>query len=75
MHLDELEVGDFIQDFVGPLGRPTELEGYQKVAVVGGGVAAPSLSPGKGPSPDGCQGGRDRGLSQQGHFDFGKGNG
>ena len=38
MHLDELEVGDFIQDFVGPLGRPTELEGYQKVAVVGGGV-------------------------------------
>ena len=30
--------GDFIHDFVGPLGRPTEVEGFRKVAVVGGGV-------------------------------------
>ena len=30
--------GDFIQDFVGPLGRPTETEGKKKVCVVGGGV-------------------------------------
>ena len=30
--------GEFIQDFVGPLGRPTELEGLKKVAIVGGGV-------------------------------------
>ena len=36
--LDTLEEGDDILDFVGPLGRPTELEGVQKVAVVGGGV-------------------------------------
>ncbi|WP_294475257.1 sulfide/dihydroorotate dehydrogenase-like FAD/NAD-binding protein [uncultured Intestinimonas sp.] len=36
--LDSLEEGDDILDFVGPLGRPTELEGVQKVAVVGGGV-------------------------------------
>ena len=35
---DSLEEGDDILDFVGPLGRPTELEGVQKVAVVGGGV-------------------------------------
>ena len=30
--------GEFIPDFVGPLGRPTELEGLKKVAIVGGGV-------------------------------------
>ena len=30
--------GDFLQDFVGPLGRVTETEGLKKVAVVGGGV-------------------------------------
>ena len=30
--------GEYIQDLVGPLGRPTELEGLKKVAIVGGGV-------------------------------------
>ncbi len=30
--------GEAIQDFVGPLGKPTELEGLKKVAIVGGGV-------------------------------------
>lgn len=33
-----LEVGDSILDFAGPLGRPTEIEGLKRVAVVGGGV-------------------------------------
>ena len=32
------EAGDSIADFVGPLGRATELDGLHKVAVVGGGV-------------------------------------
>jgi len=36
--LDRLNAGDSICDFVGPLGRPTELDGLKKVAVVGGGV-------------------------------------
>jgi ferredoxin--NADP+ reductase len=36
--LGKLNVGDFIQDFVGPLGRPTDVEGKKHVAVVGGGV-------------------------------------
>jgi ferredoxin--NADP+ reductase len=36
--LNHLEEGDFLQDFVGPLGRATETEGKKKVAVVGGGV-------------------------------------
>ena len=36
--LARLEVGDSLQDFVGPLGNPTKVTGYRKVAVVGGGV-------------------------------------
>ena len=36
--LARLEVGDSLQDFVGPLGRATEVEGLKKVCVVGGGV-------------------------------------
>ena len=36
--LNRLNVGDCICDFVGPLGRPTELDGLKKVAVIGGGV-------------------------------------
>ena len=37
--LSELNVGDCILDFVGPLGVPTHFEdGISKVAVVGGGV-------------------------------------
>jgi len=38
MALNRLNEGDAIRDFVGPLGRATELEGLKKVAVVGGGV-------------------------------------
>ena len=36
--LNTLNEGDFIHDFVGPLGVPTHTEGLKKVAVVGGGV-------------------------------------
>ena len=36
--LNHLEEGDCLQDFVGPLGRPSETAGLKKVAVVGGGV-------------------------------------
>ena len=38
MKLGTLNEGDSIPDFVGPLGRETEIEGLKKVAVVGGGV-------------------------------------
>ena len=38
MRLDRLQEGDSLADFVGPLGRPTEVEGKKRVAVVGGGV-------------------------------------
>ncbi|MBQ8654449.1 MAG: sulfide/dihydroorotate dehydrogenase-like FAD/NAD-binding protein [Clostridia bacterium] len=36
--LNHLNEGDYIHDFVGPLGRATHTEGLKKVAVVGGGV-------------------------------------
>ena len=33
-----MEVGDYLHDFVGPLGKPTKAEGLKRVCVVGGGV-------------------------------------
>ena len=36
--LAQLNEGDYILDFVGPLGNATEIEGYKNVCVVGGGV-------------------------------------
>lgn len=36
--LNHLNVGDCLHDFVGPLGKPTEIDGLKKVCVVGGGV-------------------------------------
>ena len=36
--LNHKNEGDYIVDFVGPLGRPTQVEGLKKVCVVGGGV-------------------------------------
>ena len=38
MELDTVREGEYIQDLVGPLGKASETEGLQKVAVVGGGV-------------------------------------
>lgn len=38
MMLAELNEGDSILDFVGPLGKPTHMDGLKRVAVVGGGV-------------------------------------
>ncbi|MBQ4424599.1 MAG: sulfide/dihydroorotate dehydrogenase-like FAD/NAD-binding protein [Lachnospiraceae bacterium] len=36
--LNEKEEGEYLADFVGPLGRPTETEGIKKICIVGGGV-------------------------------------
>lgn len=38
MKLNTLDDGDYIKDFVGPLGVPTHTDGLKKVCVVGGGV-------------------------------------
>ncbi len=36
--LNHKEEGDYLADFVGPLGKKTELDGLKKVCIVGGGV-------------------------------------
>ena len=36
--LAELNAGDYIKDFAGPLGKPSKTKGFKRVAVVGGGV-------------------------------------
>lgn len=38
IRLGNLDEGSYLLDFVGPLGRASELEGYKKVAVIGGGL-------------------------------------
>ena len=38
MELNNLNEGDFIHDFVGPLGTPSKTENLKKVCVIGGGV-------------------------------------
>ncbi len=39
------EEGEYIQDFVGPLGRPTELDGLKKVCIIGGGAGSAIAMP------------------------------
>ena len=36
--LNQKNVGEFIADFVGPLGNPTKVDGLKRVCVIGGGV-------------------------------------
>ena len=38
MELNAMEEGEYLHDFVGPLGTASHLDGLKKVAVVGGGV-------------------------------------
>ena len=38
MQLNSLKEGESVHDFVGPLGKATEIEGLKNVCVVGGGV-------------------------------------
>jgi len=43
--LAQLEVGDCIANFVGPLGRPTDIEKFGTVVCVGGGVGVAPIVP------------------------------
>lgn len=45
LQLSQKEEGEFIQDFVGPLGIATELDGLKKVCIVGGGVGCAIAMP------------------------------
>ena len=43
--LSHKEAGDYLEDFVGPLGEATHLEGLKKVCIVGGGVGCAIAMP------------------------------
>lgn len=43
--LAALEEGQYIKDFAGPLGRPSEFEGLKTVLAIGGGVGTAPLYP------------------------------
>ncbi|MDN5346910.1 MAG: ferredoxin/flavodoxin---NADP+ reductase [Clostridia bacterium] len=43
--LATLRAGDYLADFVGPLGQPTEIENYGRVVCVGGGVGVAPVYP------------------------------
>ncbi|PWM47065.1 MAG: sulfide/dihydroorotate dehydrogenase-like FAD/NAD-binding protein [Clostridiales bacterium] len=54
--LNSLNEGDYIEDFVGPLGKATEIKNLKKVAVIGGGVGcAIALPVVKALSENGCE--------------------
>jgi ferredoxin--NADP+ reductase len=43
--LGRMEAGDALLDFVGPLGRPSEIEKYGRVVCIGGGVGIAPVFP------------------------------
>ena len=43
--MTKLEEGDFLQDFVGPLGKPAPFENWNRVVGIAGGVGAAPLYP------------------------------
>ncbi|MCX8012252.1 MAG: sulfide/dihydroorotate dehydrogenase-like FAD/NAD-binding protein, partial [Desulfobacterota bacterium] len=43
--LGRLNSGEYIEDLVGPLGKPTEIENFGKVVCVGGGVGTAVIYP------------------------------
>ncbi|MFH0846557.1 MAG: sulfide/dihydroorotate dehydrogenase-like FAD/NAD-binding protein [Chloroflexota bacterium] len=43
--LASLKAGDSIQDFIGPLGRPTDIQNFGSVLCVGGGVGVAPIVP------------------------------
>ncbi len=43
--LNQKCAGEYIEDFVGPLGEPTHLDGLKKVCIIGGGVGCAIAMP------------------------------
>ncbi len=43
--LNSLNVGDYICDFAGPLGNPTDLSEYKNIVLVGGGIGTAVIYP------------------------------
>ena len=68
MQLNALKEGEAVHDFVGPLGKATEIEGLKNVCVVGGGVGCAIALPiaqalhAQGTKVTGIVGFRNKGL-------------
>ena len=45
LKLAQVEEGGYIADFVGPLGRPTDLTEYKRICLVGGGIGTAVIYP------------------------------
>ena len=45
MKLASMKEGDCLKDFVGPLGNPTDLDQYENVLLVGGGIGSAVIYP------------------------------
>ncbi len=66
--MNKLKAGDFLLNFVGPLGKASEFEGVKKVAVIGGGLGTAIAYPqakklhGMGVSVDMINGFRNKDL-------------
>lgn len=45
LKLNQKNAGEYIEDFVGPLGEPTHIDGLKKVCIVGGGVGCAIAMP------------------------------
>ena len=43
--LAQKKEGDFVEDFVGPLGHPTDLSPYKNIVLVGGGIGTAVIFP------------------------------
>lgn len=45
LKLAQMQVGDALADFVGPLGNATDLSGYKNICLVGGGIGTAVIYP------------------------------
>ena len=45
MKLASMKEGDCLKDFVGPLGNPTDLDQYENILIVGGGIGSAVIYP------------------------------
>lgn len=45
LKLSRMQVGDTLQDFVGPLGNATDLSGYKSICLIGGGIGTAVIYP------------------------------
>ncbi len=73
MLLDQLNEGDALLDFIGPLGKASNLTGFKKAAVIGGRRwLRHRISAGESAARAGHEGRHDCRFPQPGHRDSGR---